>query len=143
MLIKGSVLVSIFAFMFVFTSSLYAVGSDDLLGIWKTEKDLSSEGSKITIYKCGDRYCGRISWLRNPEILDSNNKDEEKRNRKLLGLDMIFGFEFEDDEWENGNIYNPQNGKTYSSAMSLEGMDILKVKGCVAFFCKSITWYRE
>ena len=140
---KVSVLLAVFGFMFVSASSLYAVNPDDVLGVWQTAKDLAVEdGIKITIYKCGEKYCGKISWMKDPESLDDNNKDKSLRNRKLLGIDMISGFVFDDDEWEDGEIYNLQDGKTYSSEMALEGMDILNVKGCVLFFCKKMPWYR-
>ena len=44
-----------------------------------------------------------------------------------------------DNKW-SGNIYNADDGRTYSATMSLAG-DTMKLKGCVAgIFCKTNTF---
>ena len=43
--------------------------------------------------------------------------------------------------FDDGTIWNPSDGETYSSEMQLEG-NVLKVDGCVAFICKEQTWTR-
>jgi len=42
----------------------FAVAADEdrILGLWNT----AEEDCKIEIFKCGDTYCGRIAWLREP-----------------------------------------------------------------------------
>ncbi len=45
-------------------ATAYAVGADDILGVWNNqEKD-----AKIEIQKCGDKYCGKIVWLKDAEL---------------------------------------------------------------------------
>ena len=129
-------------------SNLYAVSPDAALGKWYTSKE--KDAAQITIYKCGDKYCGKISWTKDAESLDKENEDEAKRGRKLLGLDMVFDFTFDadDNQWEDGFIYNPNDGKTYDCKMWLEEGDenILQVKGTVGpkwlGIGKTTTWYR-
>ena len=37
--------------------------ADEILGVWNT-----AEGrSHVEVYKCADRYCGRITWLKEPQ----------------------------------------------------------------------------
>ncbi|MBU3915151.1 DUF2147 domain-containing protein [bacterium] len=144
MLKKISMLLSIFAFALVSASGVYAVGKDDVLGVWgipvKDSKTVFK--TEVEIYNCGEKYCGKMIKVSNPEALDAANKDEALKGRKLLGLEMIWGFEFDDGMWEDGKIYNAENGKTYNSKMSLKSNEVLEVKGCVAFFCQGMDWYR-
>lgn len=45
-----------------------------------------------------------------------------------------------ENKWQ-GTIYNADDGYTYNSVMKLSG-DIMKVKGCVVFLCKSMYFKR-
>ena len=46
--------------------------------------------------------------------VDKNNPDKSKQSVPLVGLSMLKGFVFDKDEWEDGAIYDLENGKTYS-----------------------------
>lgn len=45
-------------------------------------------------------------------------------------------------KWGGGKIANPQDGKTYSSKMTLNPNGTLSVSGCVLVVCKAQTWKR-
>ena len=114
-------------------------------GLWATEK----EKSHVRIEPCGERLCGVIVWLKEPNDdqgqpkRDIFNEDESLRDRAIVGLRLLSGFEASDDEsWSGGRIYNPEDGKTYKSKMSLQNDKTLKVEGCVLIFCKSQIWTR-
>ena len=107
--------------------------------------------SHVQIEPCGDRLCGTIIWLKEPNDEDGNpkrdkdNQDESLRDRPIIGLKLLNGFKPDGDSktaWDDGTIYNPEDGKTYSSEMALEGDNIMMVKGCVWIFCKKQTWTR-
>ena len=124
-----------------------AQDADAILGQWYTEEGRSL----VEIYKCEQSYCGKIVWLKYPkdeegrEKVDKENPDETKRARKLIGLDIVWGFSFEgEDGWRNGKIYDPKNGKTYSCRMVLEG-NSLKVRGYVGFSLlgRTTVWTRK
>jgi uncharacterized protein (DUF2147 family) len=124
--------------------SAHAAAADGIVGTWLTPE----QDSKITIEPCGDAYCGHISWLKAPlddkgqPKVDINNKKDELKSRPILGMPMISGLKPNaDGGWEDGTIYNPRDGATYASKASLDG-DVLKVKGCVLFFCKAQDWTR-
>ncbi len=114
-------------------------------GTWLTE----GGKSHVEIRRCGEEFCGRFVWLREPldkegtVKLDKNNKDETLRSRTILGMDFVFGFAAGGEgPWKDGRIYNPENGKTYRSNLRLKDADTLRVSGCVLFFCDGQTWTR-
>lgn len=119
----------IFSVLFVFCgmSGAYAkVEANAIMGKWWTaEKD-----AQIEIYTDSGKYNGRISWVlpENLEKLDDKNPDKEKRQQKILGLEMLKSFSFKKDSWVDGTIYDPKSGKTYSCKMTLDHEDHNKLK---------------
>jgi uncharacterized protein (DUF2147 family) len=120
--------------------------ADDAVGVWLTE----GGKSRVEIAPCAeDKYCGTIVWLKDPNNedgtpkLDVNNQDEALRDRPIVGLDLVKGFtEEEEGKYRGGQIYNPEDGKTYSAKMTVQDPDTLEVEGCVLFFCKGTVWTR-
>lgn len=117
--------------------------SDDILGAWfNGDKD-----AKIDISKCGDNYCGKIVWLKEPNYpagsklgtpgtpkLDDQNPDAAHKKDPLLGLQIIQGFQFSGGNlWKNGKIYDPDSGKTYSAKATLVSPDQLDLRGFIGF----------
>ena len=145
MLKKISILLSLFCTVLLIATAAYAadVDPDTVLGDWKVDSQ-DDDATQVTIYKCDDKYCGKFSFLKDPEALDEKNPDESKRSQKLMGMNFVWGFEFDDDEWSDGNIYDPRSGKTYDCKMWFEddNYDVLNVKGYVLFIGKTSTWYR-
>ena len=61
--------------MIVFASAgAYAGSPDAIIGDWFT----AGEISVVQVYKCGDLYCGKITWLKNPK----NEQGEDKVDLK-------------------------------------------------------------
>ncbi|MFN8356061.1 MAG: DUF2147 domain-containing protein [Spirosomataceae bacterium] len=125
----------------------FAQTADACLGTWfNAEKD-----GKIQIYKHGDHYAGKIIWLKTPNDdhgkprLDTKNEDETQRQRPLLGLVIIRDFTFGGTNvWEDGKVYDPKNGKTYSCKMTLKNKNTLDVRGFigVSILGRTTTWTR-
>ncbi|GMQ28187.1 DUF2147 domain-containing protein [Algoriphagus confluentis] len=132
--------------LFVTTLTLHAQNADAILGVWNnTEKD-----GRIEIYKENGKYFGRISWLKEPTEngkpkLDKNNADKSLRDQPILGLKILKGFVYDDGTWEDGTIYDPKNGKTYSCVMNLKSPDVLEVRGYigVSMFGRTVEWTRQ
>ena len=140
---KFLAVVGAICFIIMGATGVYALDADSVLGTWKVESQ-DDKATQVEIYKCDDKYCGKFSWLEDPESLDTKNPDESKRSQKLLGMNFVWGFEFDDDEWSDGNIYDPRSGKTYDCKMWFEddNMDVLNVKGYILFIGKTSIWYR-
>lgn len=124
-----------------------AAGASDLSGTWMNEKKRVA----IRIDNCGDQLCGYIVWLKrskdangNPR-LDRHNPDPVLQNRTLCGLQILTGFRrLTDATWDDGQIYDPTDGRSYSSNITLEHDGTLKVRGYVgiSLLGKTIAWTR-
>lgn len=140
---------------FLFLVSLaFAGGEDRILGLWNTSKN----DCKIEIFKCGDKYCGRITWLKEPfypadddggmagkPMVDRENPSPGLRDRPLIGLQLMEGFSYiGQNVWEKGTIYNPDNGKTYKCKMTLSAPNRLEVRGFIgiSLFGGTSVWTR-
>jgi len=119
--------------VFYATDATAQVKPDDIAGIWLTHGD---KPAKISIFRSGEKFYGRIVYLQFPDkdgkpILDSKNPDKSKRIQPVLGLEILKGFRFDEDEWNKGEIYDPQSGKTYSCTLTLKDPHTLKVRGYI------------
>jgi uncharacterized protein (DUF2147 family) len=133
--------------MLFLSSSAFAQNKDAIIGEWFTE----DERSIVEIYRCDSFYCGKIVWLKEPkdeegkDKVDTKNPDISKRDVKLLGLNILWGFKYRgNNEWEGGKIYDPKNGKTYSCKIKLES-NKLKVRGFigVSLLGRTTTWTKK
>lgn len=122
---------------------------DAIIGVWKT-----GEGNALVrIYKNGDKYQGKVVWLKEPidpetgkPKVDKNHPDEASRNRPVLGLVNIWGFKYiEKNKWDEGNIYDPKNGNTYSCTIKMINQNTLEVRGYigVSLIGRTDTWTRQ
>ena len=117
--------------------------ADPVAGFWKTE----TRNGIVEIVHCGPSICGRIinsDGLReNPGMKDVNNSDPALRGRVLKGLTILSGFKADGNAWSGGKIYNAEDGKIYSAKITPEGVNTLKVRGCIFVpLCKTQTWTR-
>lgn len=121
-------------------------GPRDPTGFWLVE----DETAVIHIEECDAGICGLIHWLDpegDGEVYDVENPDEELRDRPLCGLEILRDFERDPDDpgrWEDGEIYAPDDGRTYSARVEVQGPDELEVRGYrgIALIGRSQTWTR-
>lgn len=126
--------------------SAQTINADMIVGTWLTE----GGKAKIQIYKSGDKYSGKIVWLKEPNYedgtpkVDKNNPDPKKRKNPILGINLISNFVFDDDQWENGLIYDPESGKTYNCKITYNKGGWIQVRGYIGFSLigKSQVWYK-
>lgn len=116
-----------------------------ITGRWLTEDGKAV----IAIAPCpggrGPSLCGRVERvLKAPPGAsgrDSNNPDPALRSRPMVGVPILSAFADAGGDWR-GRIYNPEDGRSYKSIVTRERDGSLKVKGCIAFFCKTQRWTR-
>ena len=128
-------------FSIFFAVIVNAFTGDAILGKWVT----ADGDAVIEFYKCGEKYCGRIVWAKEPEKKDIHNPDPSLRNRPLLGATILMGFRFNGkNEWKGGRIYDPDNGKKYKCKLSMKSKDRLRVRGYIlwSLFGKTTVWKR-
>jgi uncharacterized protein (DUF2147 family) len=97
--------------------------------------------ANIRIEKCGDQYWGVVSWEQKPGT-DVNNPDPNKKNRPTLGMPVLLAMKATRPNRWDGQIYNSENGKTYTGNISLASPDVLRVEGCLLIFCGGQDWTR-
>src|SRR5262245_30361429 len=104
---------------------------------------VAAKTAVVRIAPCGDALCGNIAWTKGPAGTDKNNPDPAKRNRPVLGLTILQNMKpTSDNRWE-GEIYNAQDGNTYSGSIALASDKVLRIEGCVlGFLCGGQDWNR-
>ena len=120
--------------MVICTLPVFSQNKDAVLGKW-----LNSNGeAQILIYKSGKEYNGKLVWLKDIKDkegkvkVDTKNPKAVLQKRPLLGLELLKGFNYmEDGTWQDGTIYDPKTGKTYSCKLSLTNNDKLNIRGYV------------
>jgi uncharacterized protein (DUF2147 family) len=131
-------------FLLSINFSLYSQTSDAILGKWyNTEKD-----AQVEIFKEGNKYFGKIIWLQDPKDdtgkpkVDLNNSDVSKQQRQIIGLKILDNFQFNGGVWEDGTIYDPKNGKTYSCIIKKKDNKTLEVRGFVgiSLIGRTVEW---
>jgi uncharacterized protein (DUF2147 family) len=115
-----------------------------VVGTWLT----ASGVGQVKIGPCPDvasgAICGTVVGLINPKgpdgkvvapetMTDSRNENPALRSRKVIGMPLIWGFKATSDPntFEGGQIYNGENGKTYSANISLQTDGKLRLRGYV------------
>jgi len=115
------------------------------IGFWK------GADATFEMFESEGKLSAKIVALRDPktsegkEKTDIHNPDPTKRKHPIIGLVFISGFaKTSDTRWENGIVYDPKTGKTYSCLMDLQGPDTIKVRGFVgiALFGRDYIWTR-
>jgi len=90
---------------------------------------------EIEIAPCGDRLCAKIVWFKRPNgddglpLADVKNKDLALRTRPLLGLNVLQGLRAAgENNWEDGEVYNPDDGINYRARMSIDRAGDLRIR---------------
>jgi uncharacterized protein (DUF2147 family) len=109
-------------------------------GVWRHPDN----GSLVRMYECGSGLCAKIIEVRESGRKDVHNPDPAKRSRPVEGIVIMNGAQKTgEDTWE-GQLYNTQNGKTYSGVITVQGPKTLELEGCVlgGLLCQGVTWSR-
>ena len=122
---------------------------DEIIGIWKT----GSGKGKVEIVKKGNQYLGKIVWLNEPTDpktgkpkTDVQHPDAALHQRPILGLVNLWGFVFKgNNKWEEGHIYDPNNGKEYKCIITLKNDNTLIVRGYIgiSLIGRNDTWTKS
>jgi uncharacterized protein (DUF2147 family) len=108
------------------------------IGLWRAK-----DGGQIRIAACGtDRLCGfvattvaRIDPVTGKPPVDKNNPDPARRNRPLVGLEILSGMTPSGPgEWA-GRLYNDDDGHTYDGRIKELGPHAIRIEGCAGALC--------
>ncbi|MFL9836829.1 DUF2147 domain-containing protein [Flavobacterium sp. ST-75] len=132
--------------LFVAIAGIFSAGAQ-VTGKWKTIDDETGEAKSIVeIYEKDGKVYGKVVEILNPAKKDAKCtkcKGSDK-DKPILGLVIIKGLEKDGDEYTDGDILDPNKGKTYSCTIKLDGEDKLDVRGYLgfSFIGRSQTWHR-
>jgi uncharacterized protein (DUF2147 family) len=139
-------LIALFAFMFVACSFSMAQDADAIVGVWEP----GNGKARVKIDNIDGKFYGRIVWLKEPNDpntgkpkTDANNSDASMKNVPLRGYRMLKDFEYKGKGvWEEGTIYDPETGNTYTSVITMKDSNTLDIRGYVGVktFGRSDTW---
>ncbi len=118
--------------------------ADAIVGRWLTAAGTENGQAQVEVTGQGGVYSGRIVWLEKPTYppddeggmgglprVDRNNPDPARHSAPIVGLEIVRGFRHAGgNQWRDGTIYDPDNGKTYSCKARLEG-NVLKLRGYI------------
>jgi len=76
--------------------------------------------------------CGKPS-------LRSIKKGDARYLKPIVGMVIINDMEKDEDEWGNGTILDPENGKIYRCKLWVEDGKLM-VRGYIAFLYRTQTW---
>jgi uncharacterized protein (DUF2147 family) len=125
----------------IFPALTYADSDQSLLTKWKNEAGTGFIQIKIA-------EDGTLEGLGaeggDKDRKDANNPDPALREKPLLGARILWGFKPDNasrTKWSGGKIYDPDNGKTYSCKLELDGSE-LKITGFVgiSLFGRTTIW---
>ena len=113
------------------------VGSASPLGLW-----LAKDGTQIRIEPCGQNLCGFITQTKPTQdpatgqlMRDKNNADPTKRNRPLVGVQVLMSMRPNGASRWSGQVYNDDDGKIYSGSLIELGSSNIKIEGCWLMIC--------
>jgi uncharacterized protein (DUF2147 family) len=106
----------------------------DVTGVWI---DHTGQGA-VEITPCGNRVCGRVVWLKNP-----NHKS--RTGKRICGTQVLGDLQKRSGTaWESGWIYNPEDEERFSAALQLANANTLLVTGYlgIKLLGETFTWKR-
>lgn len=107
-----------------------AATPNDIAGDWATP----GLGAVVRLTPCAndrERLCGRLIWAWDPSRVQ----------RGAIGTEMLRNFIWRSDAWSGGEVFNPEDGRTYSGSIRPDG-DVLRLRGCAGPFCQTQVWRR-
>lgn len=131
---------------FLFISAA-CVGQPAIMGKWVTIDDGTNEAkSVVEIFEHNGQYYGKIIRIFSPEdpdpICDKCPLEDGRYQKKIIGMEIIRNMKKVGDEYVDGSILDPEEGKVYRCKLWLEGAELM-VRGYWGPFYRTQTWRKS
>jgi len=100
----------------------------------------------------GGAFKAKITWYSDTEgkpmdyWTDRRNPNPALRNRKILGMEVLRGLQYNPDNnsWENGMVYDSKHGREWNASATIDKNGQLRVRGYwhFKFIGRTMTFYR-
>jgi len=134
--------------IFLLLTNILFAQHENITGLWKSiDDETGNPKSVVKIYlKNGKLYGDIVKLFRKPgedpdPVCDKCDDNDPRKNKKILGMNIIKDMKFDDGVWDDGEILDPKKGKTYDCKLWVE-KGKLQVRGYVAFFYRTQEWVR-
>ena len=135
---------------FAHIATLHA-GDPSPAGLWKTTDDSTGQAKGLVrIREVSGRFEGKIEKIFPKPGDDPAPKcdkcDGTRKNQPVLGMTILWDLAKQTDDYQGGEILDPENGKVYHAKMKLiDGGKKLEVRGFigVSLFGRTQIWLRE
>lgn len=123
--------------------------AQSIVGKWQTIDDETGKPkSVVEIVERNGKYYGKVVRLfrtaaedQDP-VCDKCPTDDDRYKKKIIGMEILRNLIKDDDEYSEGTIIDPNNGKIYRCKVWLEGNN-LKLRGYLGPFFRTQTWLPE
>jgi len=121
--------------------------SQNVVGEWKTiDDDTGVAKSIVEVYKEDGKVFGKVKRILREDKRDvrCTECEGERKNEKVEGMVILRNLTKDDDEFTDGTITDPENGKTYDAKIWLNEDDpnTLMVRGYISFLYRTQEWKR-
>ena len=125
-------------------STLLSYSQTSVIAKWKTvDESTGEEKSIIEIFERNGKVYGKIVKIFTPEDPDPKcdkcPEEDPRYNKKIIGMEIIKDMQIGDNEYSQGTILDPQDGKIYRCKLWIEDTG-LKVRGYWGPFYRTQTW---
>lgn len=126
---------SLILLFFTFLNVFCQITKDAILGKWMaTDKSVA-----VSVYKEGNSFRAKVIWFderlgsgkpMNSRV-DIYNPDISLRHRKIIGMDILEGLQFDTEKqrYENGKIYDASSGRIWDAYVEIKEGNHLCVRG--------------
>jgi uncharacterized protein (DUF2147 family) len=145
-----SLLVELLLVLALWSSSALAADVSPT-GLWRTIDDTTGKPrGLVRITEVNGQYQGRLEKTFPQPGEDPNPKCDKcsgsRRDQPVIGMTILWGMTKQGEEYQNGEVLDPENGKTYRAKMKIEdGGKALHVRGFIGISLLGRTqiWVRE
>ena len=119
------------------------LNAQSIVGEWETFDDVTGDKlSVVEIYKDDNKFFGKITHLFEDPLDSVCDKCEgDNNNKPIIGLVILENLIEDEDEFNEGTILDPNNGKSYKCYLELEDNNKLKLRGYIGFSILGRTQY--
>ena len=121
--------------------------AQSIFGKWKTMDDeTGTEKAIVNIYEKNGKVFGKV--VRVLKESERNKRctacEGERKGQKIEGMTIIENLEKTGEQYKNGTVLDPENGKVYKAKVWLnkDNPNILNVRGYIGLLYRTQNWVR-